>query len=143
MGNHLYGTFLLVNSLNLWHKYQPAVYGPQLFPSGCTQFGLMQVFFKKKGFFKQKKSNLFQKISFETQIFNFPFLFNRLSTPSKKLGEQLKNTMSDQETVEPLFHLNKVILIRGPQRLASTKISNQAHGKHLNVVGLLILDLQA
>ena len=81
-------------------------------------------FFKKKGFFKQKKSNLFQKISFETQIFNFPFLFNRLSTPSKKLGEQLKNTMSDQETVEPLFHLNKVILIRRPQRFASTRISN-------------------
>ena len=54
MGNHLYGTFLLVNSLNLWHKYQPAVYGPQPFPSGCTQYGIVQVFLNNRKIFQQK-----------------------------------------------------------------------------------------
>ena len=83
MGNHLYGTFLLVNSLNLWHKYQPAVYGPQPFPSGCTQFGLMQVFLKK-GLFKQKKIKLISKNQFRNTDFQFSFSFQQVINSVKK-----------------------------------------------------------
>ena len=109
IGNLLNGIFLLVHSLNLFHKFQPAVYVLRPFPSGYIQYGVMYV----SNFFYNCISNIPQNN------------LNRLSNPRKIIGgKQIKNIKSDQETVEPLFHLNKVILIRRPQRFASTRISN-------------------